>query len=47
MSWYDYNNILSRNSMLNFILTNRGGGKTFGFKKKAINNWLKNNLVKK
>lgn len=39
--YYDYNNILSRNSMLNFILTNRGGGKTYGFKKKAINNFLK------
>jgi hypothetical protein len=41
--WYDYNNILSRNAMLNFILTNRGGGKTYGFKKKAINNFLKKN----
>ena len=40
--WYNYNNILSRNSMLNFILTNRGGGKTYGFKKKVINNFLKN-----
>lgn len=39
--WYDYNNILSRNAMINFILTNRGGGKTYGFKKKAINNFLK------
>ena len=39
--YYDYNNIMSRNCMLNFILTNRGGGKTFGFKKKAIKNFLK------
>lgn len=39
--YYDYNNILSRNAMLNFILTNRGLGKTYGFKKKAINNFLK------
>jgi len=39
--YYDYNNILSRNAMINFILTNRGGGKTYGFKKKAINNFLK------
>jgi len=39
--YYDYNNVLSRNAMLNFILTNRGGGKTYGFKKKAINNYLK------
>jgi hypothetical protein len=39
--WYDYNNILSRNAMINFILTNRGGGKTYGFKKKAITNFLK------
>jgi hypothetical protein len=41
--FYDYNNILSRNAMLNFILTNRNGGKTYGFKKKAINNFLKKN----
>lgn len=39
--YYDYNNILSRNAMINFILTNRGGGKTYGFKKKVINNFLK------
>lgn len=39
--YYDYNNILSRNAMLNFILTNRNGGKTYGFKKKGINNFLK------
>lgn len=39
--YYNYNNILSRNAMLNFILTNRGGGKTYGFKEKAINNFLK------
>lgn len=39
--YYDYNNILSRHCMLNFILTNRGGGKTYNFKKKAINNFLK------
>lgn len=38
--WYDYNNIRSRNAMLNFILTNRGGGKTFGFKDLAIKNFL-------
>ena len=40
--YYNYNNILSRNSMINFILTNRGGGKTYGFKEKAIKNYLKN-----
>jgi len=39
--WYNFNNILSRNAMINFILTNRGGGKTYGFKKKVINNFLK------
>ncbi len=39
--YYSYNNILSRNCMLNFILTNRGGGKTYGFKRKAIKNFLK------
>jgi hypothetical protein len=39
--WYDYNNVLSRNAMINFILTNRGGGKTYGFKRKAINSFLK------
>ncbi len=39
--YYDYNNILSRGAMINFILTNRGLGKTFGIKRKFINNWLK------
>lgn len=39
--YYDYNNILSRHSMLNFILTTRGEGKTYGFKIKGINNFLK------
>jgi predicted AAA+ superfamily ATPase len=39
--YYDYNDILSRNAMINFILTNRGLGKTYGIKKKFINNFLK------
>ena len=39
--WYDYNDILSRNAMLNFILTNRGLGKTYGIKRKFVNNFLK------
>lgn len=41
MKWYNFNNILSRGAMLNFILTTRGEGKTYGFKIKAINNFLK------
>ena len=40
--YYDYHDILSFGSLLNFIITNRGGGKTYGFKDWAIRDFLKN-----
>ncbi len=40
--WYDYNNILSRNAYLNFIIGERGVGKTYGAKKFVINKFKKN-----
>lgn len=39
--WYDYNPILSRNSMFNFIIGERGVGKTYGSKKFCINRFIK------
>lgn len=39
--FYDYAHTLSYNALFNFIIGNRGGGKTFGFKKYAIEDYLK------
>ena len=39
--WYDYSKALSYNAMFNFIIGERGVGKTFGAKKYAINRFLK------
>lgn len=39
--YYDLNPLLSRNKLLNFVMGNRGGGKTFACKQWAINGWLK------
>lgn len=39
--YYDISTILSYNKILNFIIGQRGGGKTFGAKKWAINDFLK------
>lgn len=33
--------LLSHNKLFNFVIGNRGGGKSFGAKRLAINNWLK------
>lgn len=33
--------LLSYNKLFNFVIGNRGGGKSFGAKRLAINNWLK------
>lgn len=41
MAWYNYDRILSFNMHFHMILTNRGFGKTFGAKKRAIDNFLK------
>ena len=40
--WYDNGRILSYNKIFNFVIGNRGGGKTFNAKKWAINDFKKN-----
>ena len=40
--FYSYDRIRSYNAIWNFIISNRGGGKTYGFKMMAIKNFLKN-----
>lgn len=40
--WYDKQQCLSYNKILNFILSNRGGGKTFDFTKWCIDDFKKN-----
>jgi len=39
--WYNWNTILSKNRLFNFVVGIRGGGKTYGATKFAINAWLK------
>lgn len=39
--FYEFRNVLSYNALFNFIIGNRGAGKTYGFKKWAINTFLK------
>ena len=41
MSYYNFDRALSYNALLNFILTTRGLGKTYGAKKLVINRFLK------
>lgn len=38
--WYSLDKILKKQALFNFIVGNRGGGKTYAFKEKAINNFL-------
>lgn len=40
--YYNINNTLARNKLFNFVVGPRGSGKTYGAKKKAIENWLEN-----
>ena len=40
-SWYDCEPVISRNAVYNFICGARGIGKTYGFKKRAINDFIK------
>ena len=42
MAWYDNSQILSYNRVFNFVIGNRGGGKTFNAKRWMINDYLKN-----
>ena len=39
--WYDKSELLSYNRVLNMVLSNRGGGKTFHFTRWAIDDFLK------
>lgn len=39
--WFDVNETLSHNALLNFVLGPRGAGKTFSSKKRVIKNFLK------
>ena len=41
--YYDYTKVLSYSAMLNFILGERGVGKSYGAKKIAIKKYLKKN----
>jgi hypothetical protein len=41
MAYYDFAKVLSYNCFLNLIITNRGLGKSFGFKQWAIRDYLK------
>lgn len=40
--YYDINETLTHNCLWNFICGNRSAGKTYGFKKWAIKDWIKN-----
>ena len=40
--FYDFNKLLSYNALLNFVIGERGVGKSFGAKKFVINDYLKN-----
>ena len=40
--WYDNGRMLSYNKIFNFVIGNRGGGKTFNAKKWCINDYKKN-----
>ena len=40
--WYDKSALLSHNRLLNMVLSNRGGGKTFHFTRWAIDDYKKN-----
>lgn len=39
--WYDKQQLLSHNKIMNFVLSNRGGGKTFHFTRWAIDDFKK------
>ena len=39
--YWDLKRTLTHNTLINIIVGNRGGGKTFGFKEYAIDNFIK------
>ena len=40
--WYSFNELRSHNCIMSFVLSNRGGGKTYGSKMIGIKDWIKN-----
>ena len=40
MAWYDINKTLTYNCLFNFVIGNRGSGKTYGAKKRAVKQFL-------
>lgn len=40
--WYSANRLLTLNCLFNFVISNRGGGKTYDFKIRAIKRYIKN-----
>lgn len=40
--WWDLKEVLSYNALWNFVVGNRGGGKSYGFKKWAAEDFIKN-----
>ena len=39
--WYSFNELRSHDCMMSFVLSNRGGGKTYGAKMIGIKDWIK------
>ena len=39
--WYSADKLLTHNALFNFVISSRGDGKTYDFKKRAIRNFLK------
>lgn len=39
--WYSLKRVFSYNALINFVMSHRGGGKSFGAKQQIIENWLK------
>lgn len=39
--WYSADKLLTLNALFNFVISNRGGGKTYDFKKRVIKRFLK------
>ena len=39
--WYSPHRLLSRDKMINFVMSHRGGGKTYSAKRLAIKNFIK------
>ena len=43
--WWDLKNTLSYNALFNFVVGSRGCGKTYGFKKWAAEDFIKNGYL--